>query len=203
MGTKSISKRPAPAPAAHAARDKRANGVSDDERLLEKLRTIVRILEDSSLAELKYEDADVIVSLSRHASSGPISIAPIAIPGAAPMSAVPTIPTAAAISAPAFAPTVPAAAVPAEPARAAPEENIHLARSPFIGTFYRSPTPEAEPFVEIGQRIRRGQTLCIVEAMKLMNEIESEVDGVVLEVFADNGRPVQYGDALFKIKTRE
>ena len=82
------------------------------------------------------------------------------------------------------------------------DANVHVVRSPFVGTFYASPSPGAEKFTDVGKAMRRGQTLCIIEAMKLMNEIESEVDGVVLEMLAENGKPVQYGDALFKIKTK-
>ncbi|MCB9654286.1 MAG: acetyl-CoA carboxylase biotin carboxyl carrier protein [Deltaproteobacteria bacterium] len=83
----------------------------------------------------------------------------------------------------------------------APEraDDAHVVRSPFVGTFYRSPSPSDPPFVEVGQRVSRGQTLCIVEAMKLMNEIEAEVEGVVLEIVAENSKPVQYGEALFRI----
>jgi acetyl-CoA carboxylase biotin carboxyl carrier protein len=72
--------------------------------------------------------------------------------------------------------------------------------SPIVGTFYRSPSPEAEPFVEVGSNVNKGQVLCIVEAMKLMNEIESEVDGVVVKVLVENGQPVEYGEPLFLIE---
>jgi acetyl-CoA carboxylase biotin carboxyl carrier protein len=72
--------------------------------------------------------------------------------------------------------------------------------SPFVGTFYRSPSPEAPAFVEVGTRVRKGQVLCIVEAMKLMNEIESDVDGTVVAVLAENGQPVEFGEPLFQIR---
>ncbi len=72
--------------------------------------------------------------------------------------------------------------------------------SPIVGTFYRSPTPEANPFIEIGARVVKGQVLCIVEAMKLMNEIESEIDGVVMKILVDNGQPVEYGEPLFLLE---
>ncbi len=72
--------------------------------------------------------------------------------------------------------------------------------SPIVGTFYRSPTPEANPFIEIGARVAKGQVLCIVEAMKLMNEIESEIDGVVMKILVDNGQPVEYGEPLFLLE---
>jgi acetyl-CoA carboxylase biotin carboxyl carrier protein len=86
-------------------------------------------------------------------------------------------------------------------ARETPEEQglLHIT-SPFVGTFYRSPGPDTAPFVEAGQRVRKGQTVCIIEAMKLMNELESEVDGVVVACLAENGRPVEYGEPLFRIR---
>jgi acetyl-CoA carboxylase biotin carboxyl carrier protein len=86
------------------------------------------------------------------------------------------------------------AAAPAEEA-----EEASYITSPFVGTFYRSPSPEADPYVEVGQVVKKGQVLCIVEAMKLMNEIEAEVEGKILAVLVQNGRPVEYGEPLFKI----
>jgi acetyl-CoA carboxylase biotin carboxyl carrier protein len=80
------------------------------------------------------------------------------------------------------------------------EERGTVIASPFVGTFYRSPTPEAAPFVEVGQTVHKGQVVCIVEAMKLMNEIESDVDGKVLEVLVGNGEHVEYGQALFRVE---
>jgi acetyl-CoA carboxylase biotin carboxyl carrier protein len=157
-----------------------------DLRLLAKLKAVMDLLERSPLATLKYEDADVALELSKSAAP---SSAPIAAP--APITQLVT---------PVTAPAETTTRTAAKPAAPAEEQDIHVVRSPFIGTFYRSPTPGSESFVEVGKPVRRGQTLCIVEAMKLMNEIESEVDGVVNEVLADNGKPVQYGDALFKIK---
>ena len=79
-------------------------------------------------------------------------------------------------------------------------EELHLVKSPIVGTFYGSPSPGAEPFVKIGNHVDSGQTLCIVEAMKLMNEIESEVSGEVLRIFVENGQPVEYGQPLFGIR---
>ena len=80
-----------------------------------------------------------------------------------------------------------------------PTQNLFVVSAPLVGTFYRATSPDALPFVEIGQRIRKGQTMCIIEAMKLMNELESEVDGVVVACLADNGRPVEYGQPLYHI----
>ena len=101
---------------------------------------------------------------------------------------------------------LPAAAVPvAAPAAAAPalddEMELAVVKSPIVGTFYRSPEPGAPSFVEIGQRVKKDQVLCIIEAMKLMNEITSEYDGEIVNAYVDNGKPVQYGERLFAIKT--
>jgi acetyl-CoA carboxylase biotin carboxyl carrier protein len=101
----------------------------------------------------------------------------------------------------------PAAAVPAAapaPALPAPppleDKSIHVITSPIVGTFYRAPSPEASSFADVGQKVTRGKTLCIIESMKLMNEIESDVDGEVLEVYPRNGQPVEYGEKLFAIR---
>jgi len=80
------------------------------------------------------------------------------------------------------------------------DKSIHVITSPIVGTFYRSPSPEASAFAEVGQRITRGKILCIIESMKLMNEIESDVDGEILEVYPSNGQPVEYGEKLFAIR---
>ena len=82
----------------------------------------------------------------------------------------------------------------------ASDENVHVITSPIVGTFYRSPSPEADPFAEIGQRIGKGKILCIIESMKLMNEIESDVEGEVVAVYPRNGQPVEYGEKLFAIR---
>jgi acetyl-CoA carboxylase biotin carboxyl carrier protein len=83
------------------------------------------------------------------------------------------------------------------------ESKLFTVTSPIVGTFYRSPSPEAEPFVDVGTRVKKGQTLCIIEAMKLMNEIESEIDGVVVRALVDNGHPVEYGEPLFLLDPSE
>ena len=82
----------------------------------------------------------------------------------------------------------------------APEKKGHVITSPFVGTFYRTPAPDQPPFVEVGSSVRKGQTLCIIEAMKLMNEIESEVGGKVAEILVENAQPVEFGQALFRIE---
>ena len=120
--------------------------------------------------------------------------------------AFPMPPTAPVIVAPA-APNVPPQVLTAPAAPALPptseEESVELAvvKSPIVGTFYRSPEPGAASFVEIGQRVKKDQVLCIIEAMKLMNEITSEYDGEIVSAYVENGKPVQYGERLFAIKT--
>ncbi|HSP16302.1 MAG TPA: acetyl-CoA carboxylase biotin carboxyl carrier protein [Thermoanaerobaculia bacterium] len=100
-------------------------------------------------------------------------------------------------------PSVPLIAAPAAAAPAALAENdpgVHITTSPIVGTFYRSPNPESEPFVNIGDRVSKGQVLCIIEAMKLMNEIESDADGVIEKIYPQNGQPIEYGENLFAIR---
>jgi acetyl-CoA carboxylase biotin carboxyl carrier protein len=100
-------------------------------------------------------------------------------------------------------PLLPARATGPAPAARAPVEEqkgLHVITSPIVGTFYRAPSPEADPFTEVGQTVSKGKTLCIIESMKLMNEIESDVEGEVVEVFPLNGQPVEYGEKLFAIR---
>ncbi len=96
--------------------------------------------------------------------------------------------------------TAAAAAASAQASEAAEEAGLHIITSPIVGTFYRSANPESEPFVNVGDRVSQGKVLCIIEAMKLMNEIESEADGVIVRVYPQNGQPIEYGEKLFAIK---
>jgi acetyl-CoA carboxylase biotin carboxyl carrier protein len=122
------------------------------------------------------------------------------IEGIAP--AVPAAPPAVVVTTPALGAAAPAAeAAPASASAPAEDANVHVITSPIVGTFYRSPSPESDPFAEIGQRVSPGKVLCIIESMKLMNEIESDVAGEILEVFPSNGAPVEYGERLFSIRT--
>ncbi len=146
---------------------------------IEKLKAIVRILEGSTLASVEYEDEDIEVRLSRY-PEGQVAVgAPMVAP---PIAAAP-----------------PVTATGSEPA---PMDDGHVIKSPFVGTFYRAPSPEADPFVQVGSTVAPQQPLCIVEAMKLMNHIESDVAGVVREILVENGQPVEFGQPLFKISTR-
>jgi acetyl-CoA carboxylase biotin carboxyl carrier protein len=146
---------------------------------IDRLQQLVGILEASSLSALEYEDGDIAVKLSRahvgNGQAGPPMMAPIATSLPTPL------------------PTTP------PPAKKEAEENVVVVKSPFVGTFYRSPSPDQPSFTEVGQQVVKGQTLCIIEAMKLMNEIESEVAGTVLACLVENGQAVQYHDPLFKI----
>ncbi len=83
------------------------------------------------------------------------------------------------------------------------EDNIYVIKSPLVGTFYRAPSPDSPPYVEVGDEVKKGDILCIIEAMKIMNEIESEVDGKVVEILVENAKPVEFGQALFKIEVRK
>ena len=110
---------------------------------------------------------------------------------------------AAAPARPAPAPAASSSSPAGQPAPAAgegPPAGSHVLTSPIVGTFYRAPSPDAEPYVEVGSRVKKGQVLCIVEAMKLMNEIESDVDGEVLEIYPKNAQPVEFGEPLFAIR---
>ena len=111
-----------------------------------------------------------------------------------------TAPAAAATAAHSAAPAAPVATAAAAPA-AVPEENLHVVKSPIVGTYYGSPSPGAAAFVTAGDRVEKGQVICIVEAMKLMNEIEADVSGEIVKCLVSNGQPIEYGQALFTIRT--
>ena len=101
---------------------------------------------------------------------------------------------------PAYIEIAPAAEIRTGPPAPAAQENLHVISSPIVGTFYASPSPTADPFVRVGDRVRKGQVLCIVEAMKLMNEIECDADGVVVEIHPKNAQPVEFGEPLFGLR---
>jgi acetyl-CoA carboxylase biotin carboxyl carrier protein len=153
---------------------------------LAAVRALAEIAEAHGLSEIKFENADVMLVLRRPAAPSHAH-GPVAHP-AAPLTTFHHAPP----SPPSPAPRA------AEPKSTENGQYVTVA-SPFVGTFYRSPGPDAAPFVEVGQRVTKGQVLCIVEAMKLMNELEAEVDGVVAAVLAENAQPVEYGQPLFKI----
>jgi len=165
---------------------------------INQLKQILELVREHELAEFEYEHNGVRVRIRKDAAGAPV-IASGAHVAAMPMSpaGVPATSTAAATAAA-------AAASAADDAAAAAESEVDLAvfKSPIVGTFYRSPEPGASSFVDIGSTVKKGQVLCIIEAMKLMNEIDSEYDGEITNIYVENGQPVQYGERLFAIRTR-
>jgi len=149
---------------------------------LRKLKTLIDLVQNSGISELEISEGEEKIRIAKHATAapntttvmmgGPMQSAPMAAPTAAP------------------APIVDAA--PAEP-------EGHVVKSPMVGTFYRSGSPGAPAFVEVGQAVKDGETLCIIEAMKLMNEIESDASGTIKSILVENGQPVEYGQPLFII----
>jgi len=158
---------------------------------VDAIKQILELVREHELAEFELEQDGVKLRIRKQGQATVVS-AP-ALVHAAPVTVAPASP-------PAAASVVNPAAV---PVAAADDESVELAvvTSPIVGTFYRSPDPSSPSFVEVGQRVRKGQTLCIIEAMKLMNEIESEYEGEVVKAYVENGQPVQYGERLFAIKT--
>jgi acetyl-CoA carboxylase biotin carboxyl carrier protein len=155
---------------------------------LRKLKTLIELVQESGIAELEITEGEERVRISRAIPGGQM-LAPVS----APMTAQ------APLAAQAVAGTTVAAGPSAAAPEVVPEEEGQVVKSPMVGTFYRSPSPGAPSFVDIGQSITAGQTLCIIEAMKLLNEIESEFAGVVKRVLVENGQPVEYGQPLFLI----
>jgi acetyl-CoA carboxylase biotin carboxyl carrier protein len=160
---------------------------------LKELKEILQILEEKQITEFELEEEGMKlrickgVAASANHASPPAVVAPL-IPTVLPGMANP-------VAAP---PAAEQAAAPA-PAEAEPSD-VTVVKSPIVGTFYRTPDPNAPPFVDVGDHVRVGQVLCIIEAMKLMNEIEAEVAGEVVKVHRESGQPVQFGDALFTIR---
>lgn len=150
---------------------------------LNQLRALMEAMREFELDELEFEDSEERIVLRRGSASAPVA----ALPVAPAYSAYPT-----------HAPSMPPPAPPV--VAAADAADVVYVTSPFVGTFYRAASPGAEPFVKPGSRIEVGQPLCIVEAMKLMNEIEAELAGEILEVMVENGKTVEYGDKLFKLR---
>ena len=155
----------------------------------EDIERILELVRRHDLAEFEVESDGMKLRIRKASAAFPM-------PPVIPQAAVASSP-AATVSASTVAPPAP------PPAAAEEEESVELAvvKSPIVGTFYRSPEPGAAAFVEVGQRVKKDQVLCIIEAMKLMNEITSEYDGEIVSAYVENGKPVQYGERLFAIKT--
>jgi len=144
---------------------------------LDQLRELIRLLDESGLTEIEIEHDDDRIRVRRDPAPAPSGLL-----------------------APSWGPGTQGSMQPAAEAASEEEDGIYVT-SPFVGTFYRSPSPESDPFVDVGDTINPGQVLCIVEAMKLMNEIEAELEGTIAEVLVEDGKPVEYGDRLFRIET--
>ena len=151
---------------------------------IEHIEHLLNFMTEHNLEEFEYARGDLKIRLKKPTASvvGPRQVAApeIIIAGAAP-------------------PQTSASAAPPAASEGRSTEELHLVKSPIVGTYYESPSPGAEAFVKVGSYVETGQTLCIVEAMKLMNEIESDMSGEVLRIFVENGQPVEYGQPLFGI----
>ena len=180
--------------------DARAEASTESGRImldLDFLRGLIDAVDSSGIDSIEINRAGTKIRIAKTPPPAPLSA------GASAISPIVTAPALAASVTPALA-AAPAAAAPspatpaADPAPA--KSNLTDVKSPMVGTFYRAPAPEAPPYVEVGSTVKKGQTLCILEAMKLMNEMESEVDGVVREILVENSDPVEYGQVLFRIE---
>jgi acetyl-CoA carboxylase biotin carboxyl carrier protein len=153
---------------------------------LDDIRQILDLVREHDLSELEIERDGLKVRVRK--AGDRVAVTPPAM----------------SVAAPAPPPAAVAASVPATPAPVAAEEpagvDLAVIKSPIVGTFYRAAEPGAPPFVDVGDPVKKGQVLCIIEAMKLMNEIESDCDGEISAVYVENGRPVQFGDRLFAVK---
>jgi len=148
---------------------------------LRKLKKLIDLVQESGIAELEITEGEEKVKIVK---GGAVSVAPTA-PAAAPVTVAEPRASAPLASAPPAAAEAPAG------------QEGHVVKAPMVGTFYRSPSPDAKPFVEVGQAIKEGDTICIIEAMKLMNEIEADASGNVKAILVENGQPVEYGQPLF------
>jgi acetyl-CoA carboxylase biotin carboxyl carrier protein len=148
---------------------------------LRKLKKLIDLVQESGIAELEVSEGEERVKIVRSGRAAPETVVPAHAPPPAPAAAKP-------------------AAQPAGAAEASAPPDGHVVKSPMVGTFYRASAPDAKAFVEIGDTVKAGQTICIIEAMKLMNEIESDNDGVVKAILVENGQPVEYGEPLFVVE---
>lgn len=154
---------------------------------IRKVKKLIELLDESGIAEIEITEGEESVRISRYAQGAP----------AAPVAAVPA---AAAVAVPAPAAAGPAVAEAAAPAE--PDEEGFLVTAPMVGTFYAASSPGAAPYVQVGDRVNEGDTLCIIEAMKMMNQIEADVSGVIKSIRVQNGEPVEYGQTLIVIDQR-
>ena len=160
---------------------------------IRKVRKLIDLLESSSVDEIEIHEGEESVRVSRHRAP---PAAPVHHYHAAPAGSVPPVPAPATAGSP-----VPGAAAPPDTGTDSQLPPGHVVTSPMVGTFYQASSPGSKPFVSTGQRVAPGDTLCIIEAMKILNQIESEVAGEVKAIIAENGHPVEYGEPLFVIDT--
>jgi acetyl-CoA carboxylase biotin carboxyl carrier protein len=157
-----------------------------------EIKELIELLVEKDITEFELERGDMKLHVKRGTSAAPVMhVAPMV---AAPQSAAPAAPAALATSSSQPTPATTAAAAEAADA------NLVIVKSPIVGTYYEAPSPGTPPFVKVGDSVKEGQVLCIIEAMKLMNEIEAEVSGVITKMFVGNGSPVEYGMSLFGIR---
>jgi acetyl-CoA carboxylase biotin carboxyl carrier protein len=154
---------------------------------IRKVKKLIELLDESGIAEIEITEGEEAVRISRYPTGAPVVAAP------APVAAAVTPQAPPAAAAPAQA---------AEPDAVPADEDGYLVAAPMVGTFYSSSSPGAAPYVQVGDRINEGDTLCIIEAMKMMNQIEADVSGVIKSIRVQNGEPVEYGQTLFVIDQR-
>lgn len=148
---------------------------------IRKVKKLIELLEESNISEIEIQEGEESVRISRH--TGGFGAQPAAAPAPAPAAAAP-------------APAAPSAPAAPEADTAPAQPSGHPVTSPMVGTFYRSPAPGAKPFVEIGQSVKKGETVCIVEAMKMMNQIEADQDGVIEAIMVEDGEPVEFDQPM-------
>jgi acetyl-CoA carboxylase biotin carboxyl carrier protein len=158
----------------------------------EQIKDFIELVGRHRLHGLEIERAGFKLRITGEAGREPVVVAAPAAAISLPASAAPAGAPAAAVAVVAPEPSAPAAAAPAA--------DLHVVTSPIVGTFYSAPSPDSPPFVKPGDRVRKGQVLCIIEAMKLMNEIECDADGVLAEIYPKNAQPVEYGEPLFGVR---
>jgi acetyl-CoA carboxylase biotin carboxyl carrier protein len=155
---------------------------------IRKVKKLIELLDESGIAEIEITEGEESVRISRYAAGAPVAAAPVAAVAPAPAPAA---------SAPALVADAPADA----PAEAKEEDGFEVT-APMVGTYYAASSPGAAPYVQVGDRVNEGDTLCIIEAMKMMNQIEADVSGVIKSIRLQNGEPVEYGQVLFVIDQR-
>jgi acetyl-CoA carboxylase biotin carboxyl carrier protein len=174
-------------------------GIAQNMIDLEFLRGLIEAVDHSGIDSLEINRAGTRIRIAKTPASAPVSYPPVMSPAMMGGSAAPQAPAqsgSAPQSTAALAPSAEPAAETVKPA----DSNLVDVKSPMVGTFYRAPAPDAPPYVEAGSQVSRGQTLCILEAMKLMNELECEVDGVIREILIEDADPVEFGQVLFRIE---